>query len=229
MNDECELIVQDINDFKVNKGKQDDLYKKIGDFVFSQPDDRKIFLLGDTGGLMLPIPQNAKILLKNNEVSNSNLTKYRKLGYMEMSEDDIIQELKNINKSTSKHTCGFNKVNDTIATYDVYRLWFEAHGKKPIIFTTINVMEYVFGTSDWEEIKKIKLWGPVTLTNINSHQDHARRLYNADMNVPIIMTMYNKEPKLLDGTHRLVKSFINNKKNMKVILLSKQELKKAEI
>ena len=38
MNDECELIVQDINDFKVNKGKQDDLYKKIGDFVFSQPD-----------------------------------------------------------------------------------------------------------------------------------------------------------------------------------------------
>ena len=230
MNDECELIVQDIMDFKKNKISQNDLYKKIGNFVFSQPDDRKIFLLGDTGNLMLPIPWSAKILLKNNnDISESIINRYKKLGYVEMTEDEIIKELKNINKSTTKHTCAFSKVNDLSAKYDVYRLWFESHGKKPITFTTVNIMEYVFGTSDWEEIKKLKLWGPVTLTNINSHQDHARRLYNADVNTPILMTMYNKEPKLLDGTHRLIKSFIQNKKNIKVIILEKKELKKAEV
>ena len=229
MNEECDLVVQDIIDFKVNKTSQDDLYKKIGNFIFSYSNDTKIFLLGDTGTMMLPIPWSSKILLKSDEVSNINRNKYIKLGYMEMTEDEIIKELKNINKSTSRHTCGFSKVNDTLITYDVYRLWFESHSKKPITFTTNNIMEYVYGTSDWEEIKKIKLWGHVTLTNINSHQDHARRLYNADENIPVLMTMYNKEPKLLDGVHRLIKSYINNKKNMKVILLDKKELKKAEV
>jgi len=226
MNDMTDLIVQNVDEFNETGDKQ---YNKIGDFIFNQDKDSKIFLLGDYSITQLPIPWSTRIILKHKSVSESKIKKYTKMRYEVMTEKKIINELVNLVKSDSSHTCGFNK-NNKMSQYDVYRLWFETHNAKTIKYTVPNVMEYIHGSSDWDDIVKIKLWDKkVTLANINNFPYHVQRINRADLNIPILMTMHNKQPELLDGLHRLIKAYLTNEKTIKVIMVDKQQLKKAEI
>jgi hypothetical protein len=223
MNDTSNLIVQDIKELNNDK----DLYKNIGNYIFKQDKYSKLFLLGDTKGLDLPIPITSKILLKDKNISKTCRNKYLKLQYAEMEETDIIHELEGYMKSPLFHIGGFERKNGEMFKLDVYKLWFYSHNLNPVKFTVSNVMEYVFGTDDIDIIKDMKMWGKVSLNNINDYPDHVQRLHDADTTYPIIMTMYNKKPKLLDGTHRLLKAFVTNKKHIKVKLIENKILKKA--
>ena len=229
MNEECDLIVQDITDFKQKNINNNNLYKSIGEFIFSYDDNTKLILLGDTGKLVLPTPPSSKIILQHTDVNKASYNRYIKLGYTSMTETNIIKELLDIIKSSSVHTCGFLDKTGKMLKYDVYKLWFESNDLEAVKFEVSNVMEYVFGSSNMNVIQNLKLWDTVTLKNINKHQDHASRLLYADINIPIIMTIYNKEPKLLDGMHRLLKAYTTKKKFIKVILVEKKQLKKALI
>ena len=226
MNDMTDLIVQNVDEFNESGDK---LYKKIGDFIFKQDTNSKIFLLGDSGTNQLPIPWSTRIILKHKSVSNSKFKKYEKMRYESMSEKKIIDELENFAKSSSTHVCGFNKGKGKVSKYDVYRLWFETHGAKSKKYTVSNVIEYVYGSSEWEDMIKVKLWDKkVTLANINNFPHHVQRINRADLNIPVLMTMYNKEPQLLDGVHRLIKAYLTNERTIKVIMVDKKQLKKAE-
>lgn len=226
------LIVQNIDEFKKkidgNKPSLDILYNKIGNFIFTSKHDN-IFLIGDTKNLMLPIPLSSKVLLKDTSVSSSQKKRYILMGYTELTEKEIINELLNYLNSSSKHTCGFEKKNGTLAKFDVFKLWFYSYGMQATKFDVDNIMEYVYGTANIDEIKKIKLWNNTTLNNINKYPDHARRLNDADINVPILMTIYNGSPKMLDGVHRLIKSFVTGEKYINVIIMDNKMIKKAEI
>ena len=227
MNNDADLLIKDVSTYKVTG---DDLYNKIGEVIFNQSSEVNIFLLGDTNKLRLPLPCTTKILIKDKiDISDRKKTIYTNLGYKEMTEAQILKNLDKFLTATTTHICEFDKKNGKIVAYDVYRLWFEANKLKPITYELTNIFEYTYGITTHDEIKRLKLWGSVTLDNLSKYPDHINRINNADLTLPIIMTMYNKEPKLLDGLHRLVKAYLLDKKTVKVIILDKKHLKYAEV
>lgn len=225
-----DLVICDIDDLEGSKKKDPEkLYKEIGELIFKPKNKKKIFLLGDTGNLILPIPRFTKLLLDSDDLKKKSKNKYLSLGYDLMNEKTIISELTHLLNSTSSHTAGFKRKDGSMAKYNVYRLWYETHNDKPIIFEVNNVLEYIYGFTEWEKLKKEKLWGNATLDKITNYPDHVERINNANLEYPIIITIYNAKPILLDGTHRLMKAYMTNKKTIKVIIIDKKKLKRAQI
>jgi len=233
MNKDSSVTVVDLKNFKKKEnGTKPDLktlYKKIGDYIFKQKKDKKLILLGDTKNLNLPVPWISKKMYDSPNVEQYKKDRYIELGYDVLSEKEILEELEPCIRSNSEHTCGFAKRKGKVDKYNVYRLWYDSYDKEAVTFETSNVMEYVYGTADPDELTNVKLWGNITLGNIKSSPEHVERINKADTTVPIIMTVYDNEPKLLDGNHRLLKAFLTGEENIPVKILEGKELNKAKL
>jgi len=227
MNMNPNLVVKNLDDISSKNTK--DKYRKIGNFIFGFPDSVKIILLGQTGSMILPIPWDTKILYTKGISENKSKT-YRRLGYTEKKEKEVFHIIERVINGHTKHTCSITTRDGNNMRFDVYRLWFYSNDIKPIQFELWNVIEYVYGVDNYKDLEKTKLWGSrITLKNIANNKQHAERLMNAHVDLPIIMMMNKGMPVLLDGNHRLLKAVILKKKHIYVKMLDNKILKKAEI
>lgn len=68
-----------------------------------------------------------------------------------------------------------------------------------------------------------KQFGPAdVLKDKEKYKDHYKRILDADLRYPILV---NKKFRILDGVHRITKSFIKNKKYIKVRIVNDAILK----
>ena len=57
---------------------------------------------------------------------------------------------------------------------------------------------------------------------------HQKRTEKADTSFPIVVTEYNSRLVILDGVHRLVKTYLNNETTIKAIVIPTEYLTKKE-
>lgn len=221
--EETDMRIIHIKDFPKTE-KQ--LYTKLGKFIFDN-EDQKLIILGDTGKLNLPIPHISKIIFKHKSVSDARYKFYKKMGYFTVKEKELSQKNKIITMlhSTFTHTGGFSD-----RYFDVFKLWYLTRNLKQIKFEVSDVMEALFGPEWEEEIHHHKFWRNVKLKNIKKkkHKEHYDRIKNADLKYPIMMTEDN-DIFLVDGFHRLLKSYLAKKKYIDVLMIPKSIMKEAEI
>jgi hypothetical protein len=78
------------------------------------------------------------------------------------------------------------------------------------------------GTDDWN----LTPWEVIKKEEGSS--EHQQRVENADTSFPIIVTEYNGRLVILDGVHRLVKSYNQGQKTMKAKVIPTEYLTKKE-
>ena len=206
-----------------------DLYKKIGEYIFSKPKDTNIIIIGETNTLELPIPPKSKLLLTSSKVSKTNQKKYKKVNYIPTSEKQIINNIESRIVESFSHTGGFeNKVGEMML-FDILKLWYLTNNIQSIKFEVYDVINEALGTRDPDEIDEIKLWDDVSINNINKNSNHYKRIKKADLNKPILMTIYNKKPYLVDGWHRLIKAYILKEEYIPVRMIPRDILLKTQV
>lgn len=62
---------------------------------------------------------------------------------------------------------------------------------------------------------------PITLLDI---AEHAKRIKDADTRYPIIVVRDSKKLTVLDGNHRLIKAYLEDKKTIPVVWLSPEDM-----
>lgn len=224
-----DMYVININKMGITNTK--DLYKELSETIFSYPLGSKLVIIGYTQDLKLPIPQSAKIILKEKSIGINKIKHYQKLGYDPLSERTILQTelIPELIDSTHTHIGGFIGNKNKVFSYDIYKLWYLTNDIKSTNMKLIDILEHMYGTDYKKVLKTHKLWEKVTISNIKKYPEHYERLKKADLNDPVLMTLYNKIPTMIDGMHRLMKAYLMNNKTIPVIMIPRNILTKAQI
>lgn len=224
MNDRCEIVCQDIHDLGAKSSHE--LYEKIGQLIFELDSSIQLILLGDSGKLQLSIPESSRFVIKS---SSDKIKPYLSMGYKPISERSLLTTLEDKLDHESIHHAGMQMKDGKILMFDVYKLWYLTNDIKPIKFEVTDVLEQVFGTSDYKSLKNLPLWEDITLANIKKHPEHYKRVKNADLSCPILMIIHNKTPTLVDGLHRLIGAFMMKEKFIKVKMIPKKVFLKGKV
>lgn len=98
---------------------------------------------------------------------------------------------------------------------------------EPITEINIEELKWNLNLPFWEEewINDWNLTPREVIEHPEYHKNHYQRIKKSDLNYPICITK-NKYDKwfVLDGTHRLAKAYINNKKIAKVKIIPNEKL-----
>lgn len=110
--------------------------------------------------------------------------------------------------------------------YKIEKLWDVAK-KKPIILIPLKTLDISHKKRHWT----CKLGHPISafevLQNPSRAPLHVQKTEKADLAYPIILAASNLD--ILDGLHRLNKSIILGKTNIKAQLVSLNDLKEAQL
>ena len=99
---------------------------------------------------------------------------------------------------------------------------FEHNGKKYDLNKLLKLSEHL----QTEQISVNKL---IWIFKWDNPNDEPKRVKNADLNAPILVTLLKKQLVVLDGLHRLEKAVENNKKTILSIYIKQDILDKCEI
>lgn len=227
-------LTEKINTMKIihiNKLKKKNLFKQLGKIIFDEENaDKNIIILGDTKKTLVPMSRRSKLILKHKSVDKNKYNYYKKLGYDSISENELVDttELFDLLTSSTSHVGGYYEDGELVKL-DIYKLWFLTENTKSVKFEVGDVLNQIIDEKYMEKgkLKKFKIWGKVSLSNIRKHPKHMTRLKMADIKLPILMTTEGGQPQLIDGWHRLMKAYIMKEKYIPVKIINKKILDKA--
>ena len=116
--------------------------------------------------------------------------------------------------------------NDNIYSVDMMFTYINLYKPEYIIINTdllYNSLEY----KGWGDPKKKKAYSALdVLKNPKKYKKEIDRINNADLRYPIIIDKHKNNYIIVDGVHRLIKSYLDNKKTIKAYIFPKDILKK---
>lgn len=218
---------------------------------------KKIVIFGEIQGItkedkkykVLPIPNASKIILDINNDDyidydiNDNkgieqiVSKYIKYGYEKYTTSQLLSNLDIlIYQTLNRCTFGF-KYNGEMFKGDTFYIWYQTKNNEIFELPLSNIIKYIFGGDSISAIEEVKLWRKVFIKDLMAPKnlEHYLRVKKADLSYPIIMFKYkNKNRKrtkhiLLDGYHRIVKAYLDNVDNIKVMYATKEQLDKSDV
>ena len=224
MTDYDNLVTINTKDF-YNKDKKK-MYKNICKFIFDN-EDTLIIIFGDFDKYALPISVHSGILIKNITTKRQR-DKYPR--YYTFTEKEMCRNMYGkICNSTSSSTFGFN-INKKMFVGDVFHLFYLTNFNKPKKMSLEKIIRSAYiGDKDLSTFETIKLWDNTTVKTLKKYPEHMERIKLADLSYPIILFKTKNKLRLCDGLHRIIKSYLNNLKTIKVIIATEKQLQQTKL